>query len=162
MELWRESLPSKWRACGTGFHKGIVGKRRTARTLALQALYQWNLRQDERRDPWEHEHDEETDPAIIAFAETLVGGVVQHRDAIDTVISKYAHNWAMDRLSVVDRNVLRIAVFELLYQEDIPSAVTINEAIEIAKQFGDDESGGFVNGILDGISKSMAVAKASR
>jgi N utilization substance protein B len=67
----------------------------------------------------------------------------------------------MDRLSVVDRNVLRIAVFELLYLEDIPSAVTINEAIEIAKQFGDDESGGFVNGILDGLSKSQRVAKTS-
>ncbi len=97
----------------------------------------------------------------MVFAKTLVEGVIQHRDAIDAEISKHAHNWAMDRLSVVDRNVLRIAVFELLYLEDIPPVVTINEAIEIAKQFGDDESGGFVNGILDGLLKSLGVAKAS-
>lgn len=138
-----------------------MGKRRTARTLALQALYQWNLQQDERTYPWESCRDEDTEPAAIDFAKTLVEGVIQHRDAIDVAISKHAHNWAMDRLSVVDRNVLRIAVFELLYLDDIPPAVTINEAIEIAKQFGDDESGGFVNGILDGLSKSLGVAKAS-
>lgn len=138
-----------------------MGKRRTARTLALQALYQWNLQQDERTYPWESCRDEDTEPAAIDFAKTLVEGVIQHRDAIDVAISKHVHNWAMDRLSVVDRNVLRIAVFELLYLDDIPPAVTINEAIEIAKQFGDDESGGFVNGILDGLSKSLGVAKAS-
>ncbi len=138
-----------------------MGRRRTARTLALQALYQWNLQQDERTYPWESCRDGDTEPAAIDFAKTLVEGVIQHRDAIDAAISKHAHNWAMDRLSVVDRNVLRIAVFELLYLEDIPPAVTINEAIEIAKQFGDDESGGFVNGILDGLSKSLGVAKAS-
>ena len=97
----------------------------------------------------------------MAFAQTLLEGVIQHRDAIDTAISKHVRNWSMDRLSVVDRNVLRIAVFELLYLDDIPPAVTINEAIEIAKQFGDDESGGFVNGILDGLSKSLGEAKAS-
>ncbi len=138
-----------------------MGRRRTARTLALQALYQWNLQQDERTYPWEGWRDGDTEPAAIDFAKTLVEGVIQHRDAIDAAISKNAHNWAIDRLSVVDRNVLRIAVFELLYLDDIPPAVTINEAIEIAKQFGDDESGGFVNGILDGLSKSQGVAKAS-
>ncbi|HIA14727.1 MAG TPA: transcription antitermination factor NusB [Nitrospirales bacterium] len=138
-----------------------MGRRRTARTLALQALYQWNLQQRQLTQPWDSWNDQDTEPAAIDFAKTLVEGVIQHRDSIDAAISKHAHHWAMDRLSVVDRNVLRIAVFELLYLEDIPSAVTINEAIEIAKQFGDDESGGFVNGILDGLSKSQRVAKTS-
>ncbi len=103
----------------------------------------------------------DTEPSVIDFGKSLVRGVIQHRDVIDATISKHAHNWAIDRLSVVDRNVLRIAVYELLYLDDIPPAVIINEAIEIAKQFGDDESGGFVNGILDGFSKSQGVAKAS-
>ena len=138
-----------------------MGKRRTARTLALQALYQWNLQQEQATQPWDSWDDRDVDPSSMVFAKTLVEGVIQHRDAIDAAISKHAHNWGMNRLSVVDRNVLRIAVFELLYLEDIPLAVTINEAIEIAKQFGDDESGGFVNGILDGLSKSQGVAKAS-
>ena len=139
-----------------------MGRRRTARTLALQALYQWNLQQKQlTQPPWDSWNDRDTEPAAIDFAKSLVEGVIQHRDAIDAAISKHAHNWAIDRLSVVDRNVLRIAVFELLYLDDIPSAFTINEAIEIAKQFGDDESGGFVNGILDGLSKSPGVTKAS-
>lgn len=138
-----------------------MGKRRTARTLALQALYQWNLQPEQPTRPWDSWNDQDTEPAAIDFAKSLVEGVIQHRDTIDAAISKYTHNWAMDRLSIVDRNVLRIAVFELLYLDDIPPAVTINEAIEIAKQFGDDESGGFVNGILDGLSKSLDVAKAS-
>ncbi len=136
-----------------------MGRRRAARTLAIQALYQWNFQQDERMYPWESCRDGDIDSVAIDFAKTLLEGVIQHREVIDDVISKHMHNWAMNRLSVVDRNVLRIAVFELLYLEDIPSAVTINEAIEIAKEFGDDESGGFVNGVLDGLTKSIGATK---
>ena len=112
--------------------------------------------------PWESGRDGDAECATVAFAKTLVDGVIQHRDVIDTAIEKHIHHWAMDRLSVVDRNVLRIAVFELLYLEDIPPAVTMNEAIEIAKQFGDSESGGFVNGILDAFSRRCGVSEASR
>ncbi len=138
-----------------------MGTRRTARTRALQALYEWTLQQEQPTQPWESWSNVDTEPSVIDFGKSLVRGVIQHRDVIDATISKHAHNWAIDRLSVVDRNVLRIAVYELLYLDDIPPAVIINEAIEIAKQFGDDESGGFVNGILDGFSKSQGVAKAS-
>ena len=111
--------------------------------------------------PWESCRDGDVESVVIDFAKTLIEGVIQHRETIDDMISKHTHNWTMERLSIVDRNVLRIAAFELLYLNDIPTVVTINEAIEIAKQFGDDESGGFVNGILDGLSKNLGVAKAS-
>ena len=86
-----------------------------------------------------------------SFFEYLVNGVLQYKADIDTVIEKYSSNWKMRRMACVDRNILRIAVFELLYCADIPAKVTINEAIDIGKKFGSPESGSFINGILDSI-----------
>ncbi len=85
------------------------------------------------------------------FAQHLIEGVRQHRTAIDELIQKYAEHWSLDRMTPVDRNVLRLGIFEMLYFQETPRKVAINEAIEIAKTYGAEESGAFVNGILDRI-----------
>jgi len=100
---------------------------------------------------WEREpHTEE---AVKKFADQLVEGVTKNIKEIDAAISKYATNWQISRMAVVDRNILRLATFELLYLVDIPPKVSINEAVDIAKKYGDIDSGKFVNGILDKISR---------
>ena len=81
-------------------------------------------------------------------------GVISHVTELDKLIGQYAENWTVSRMAVIDRNVLRIAVYELLHLADVPARVTMNEAIDIVKRFGDDQSGAFVNGILDELSKS--------
>lgn len=92
-------------------------------------------------------------PEVQSFAEGLVCGVAAHLDDIDAVITRHAKNWAMPRMAAVDRNVLRVAVYELLHRPDIPERVVLNEAIDIAKKYGSVDSGAFVNGILDDIVK---------
>ena len=130
-------------------------KRRKAREFALQILFQLDIRKDKptatilKRFWAEHEVDEE----VQAFAEEIVKGTFKHLDAINDKIHVCAKNWSIDRMAAVDRNVLRMAVYEILYRIDIPSSVTINEAIEIAKKFGTDDSGSFVNGILDSVAR---------
>lgn len=93
----------------------------------------------------EYDPDEE----VKAFSEEIVKGTYKHIARINELLHQCAKNWSLDRMAVVDRNVLRMAVYEILYRIDIPTSVTINEAIEIAKKYGTDESGSFVNGILD-------------
>ena len=85
------------------------------------------------------------------FAEPLIRGVLEHRDAIDEHIKKHTKNWDFHRIAVVDRNVMRLAIFEMLHRQDIPPVVSINEAVDIAKKFSTEDSGKFVNGILDKI-----------
>ena len=94
---------------------------------------------------------------IRAFANRLIAGVEAHLEAIDAKISQYATNWQLKRMAVIDRNILRLGTYELLYADDIPPKVTINEAVELAKKYGDLESGKFVNGILDKIHKTEIV-----
>lgn len=89
------------------------------------------------------------------FFEHLVNGVLDHRTGIDTVVERYSSNWKIRRMACVDRNILRIAIFELLYCADIPAKVSINEAIDIGKRFGSPESGAFINGILDSVRKAI-------
>jgi N utilization substance protein B len=89
------------------------------------------------------------------FFHRIVDGVQENRSTIDTIIEQFSSNWKLSRMSCVDRNVLRIAVFELLFCPDIPAKVSINEAIDVAKRFGTDESGAFINGILDSIRLAM-------
>jgi N utilization substance protein B len=101
-------------------------------------------------------------PEVQSFAEALVRGVAAHVDDIDAVISRHAKNWAMARMATVDRNVLRVAVYELLYDPEIPERVVLNEAIEIAKKYGSVDSGAFVNGILDDIVKHDPGVMAQR
>ena len=90
-----------------------------------------------------------------AFSDELVRGVLEHREAIDATISEKSKNWAISRMAKVDLSILRLAVYELLYRDDIPKNVTINEAIEVAKKFGTEDSPSFVNGILDEVASSL-------
>jgi N utilization substance protein B len=126
-------------------------KRRKAREYALQILFQLDIRKEKPsaavlKHFWaEYEPDAE----VKAFSEEIVKGTYKHIARINELLHQCAKNWSLDRMAVVDRNVLRMAVYEILYRIDIPTSVTINEAIEIAKKYGTDESGSFVNGILD-------------
>jgi transcription antitermination protein NusB len=143
-----------------------MGIRRAGRTIALQSLYQIDIAERTREEIEEFittytfsENEKEEKKADFfdkskEFGRELVDCVVNNLAAIDAIIPKYLKNWKYDRILSIDRNILRIGVAELLYREDIPYKVTINEAIELAKKFGDDKSGSFVNGVLDNIVKS--------
>jgi len=137
-------------------------KRTQAREYALQILYQIDVRNDPEDkilvDFWKNI---ETEPEVSDFAAKLVIGTIRNKKKIDEMISKYASNWKMSRMAVIDRNVLRMAAYELLFCEDIPPKVSINEAVDLAKKFGDTESGKFVNGILDKINKEEAAGGKS-
>ena len=130
-------------------------KRSKARELALQILYQIDITKDQPQKAldlfWAEHHEEEE--SVKEFATTLVNGTMQSVQKIDEIISKYAANWQINRMAKVDLNIMRMAAYELLYDEEIPPKVSINEAIELAKKYGDVESSKFVNGILDKISK---------
>ena len=132
-----------------------MGYRRQARELALQALFFLDMdKKNPEKDNLEAfcaNYQEELTESVQPFFMELVQGVLGNKSRIDTLIQKHSKNWKLSRMPAVDRNILRIAAFELLKKEDIPPTVTINEAIEIAKEFGADESGGFVNGILESI-----------
>ena len=133
-------------------------KRTLSREIALRVLYAWEITKDPPEECLERywASGEEVSPDIRQFAEALIAGVFANREEIDRIIAAYATNWDIGRMATVDRNVMRIAAFELLFIEDMPSKVAINEAIEMAKKYGDKDSGKFVNGILDKISKTEA------
>jgi len=125
--------------------------RRKGRELALQILYQWDIHRDTSgwlEDFWAQNP---THSETKTFAEGLVDGVITHAAELDSLLGRYAEHWTVHRMAITDRTVLRMAVYELLYVPDIPARVTLNEAIEIVKMFGDEQSGSFVNGILDRI-----------
>ena len=152
-----------------------MGKRREARERAVQFLFQYDLNPPENLEVelaqfwnsqraavieeekgaahWNQPVDlppptvEEAETRL--FAEPLIRGVLEHRDAIDERIKKHAKNWEFHRIAAVDRNVMRLAIYEMLYRDDIPPVVSINEAVDIAKKFSTQDSGKFVNGILD-------------
>lgn len=130
-----------------------MGGRRTARERALQLLFQWDIHG--APGPWLQDfwpqHPEPDD--VREFADRLVEGVRQRREELDAVIGAQSANWTVGRMPVVDRNILRAAVYELLWMPDIPARVTINEAVELARAFADEEATGFVNGVLDKILK---------
>ncbi len=131
-----------------------MGKRRKSRELALQALYQGELAGSEGLvDFSEFCAHFQMNKKTIPYAQKLLEGVLEKRKAIDSMISRYAENWRLERMSVIDRNILRLAVFELYFQEDVPASVAINEAVEIAKRYSTDDSGPFINGILDAMVK---------
>ena len=131
-----------------------MGTRRKSRELALQALYQGELAGEALLLDFEEfcAHFQVNKKAI-PYAEKLLGGVQGKREEIDLLISRYAENWRLERMSVIDRNILRLAVYELRYQDDVPTSVAINEAVEIAKRYSTDDSGPFINGILDAMAK---------
>jgi transcription antitermination factor NusB len=138
----------------------MPGKRRKAREVALQFLYQ--LEQNGANDPgpfeaefWaRHLVDEDT----RAFASELVHGAKSRQLEIDKRIAESTEHWDINRMAVVDRNILRLAVYELLFEPGVPGKVAINEAIEIAKKFGTSESSRFINGVLDRIHRELRPA----
>ncbi|WP_300667187.1 transcription antitermination factor NusB [Desulfoluna sp.] len=130
-----------------------MGVRRGARELALQALFFADIQTNDRHEAVAlfREHFI-TREAFLPFFDTLTEGVMTHREEIDATIANRSKNWKVYRMSSVDRNALRVGVFEILFLDDVPDKVAINEAIEIGKHFGTAESGAFINGILDAIS----------
>jgi len=142
-----------------------MSKRRKAREYALQFLYGIDLTfleaEARRERDIFRDLDEfwkgagEDNPDIRAFAEGLIRGVVEHLGEIDAVIQKAVDKWTLLRIAAIDRNIIRVAACEILYRQDIPDPVSINEAIEIAKRFSTAESAAFINGILDRISKDF-------
>jgi len=133
-----------------------VKKRTRARELALQFLYQLDLLGPVvLAELPEFLRDEERDAQTCRFARRLVEGTHEHRPAIDAEIQSVAQNWQISRMAVIDRNVLRLATYELLYCTDIPPKVAINEAIELGKRYSTANSGAFINGILDKIKSHV-------
>ena len=136
-------------------------KRTQAREIALQILYQLDLRGEEVLEDLDGlVRDTTEDAEVIGFARGLVLGSWEHRTLIDEKIRSVATNWELPRMAAVDRNILRLATYELLCCEDIPPLVAINEAIEMAKKFSTKNSGPFVNGILDNIRLRAKPPKA--
>lgn len=132
-------------------------KRRRGREYVLQFLFQFDFtgkRPDEKEFNafWA---DKDEDDEVKGFVRDILYGTVDNLSEIDNVIRKAAEHWAIERMAAVDRNILRAATYELLFRKDIPSAVTINEAIEIAKKYSTTESAPFINGILDRIAKGL-------
>ena len=158
-----------------------MGKRREARERAVQFLFQYDLNPAESlEEALEQFWQSQSAPAIAEekgaatwgqkiepppptadelttrmFADKLICGVLEHRAEIDGRIQQYARNWDLHRMAVVDRNVLRLAIYEMLHRDDIPPVVSINEAVDIAKKFSTQDSGKFVNGILDRLKSDL-------
>jgi len=158
-----------------------MGMRREARERAVQFLFQYDLNRSEQLDQalehfWESQRaaaiiEEKGDAtwgqpvelppatahevAVRVFAEPLIRGVLERQAEIDDRIKQYARNWDLHRMAVVDRNILRLAIYEMLHREDIPPVVSINEAVDIAKRFSTEDSGKFVNGILDRVKGDL-------
>ena len=132
--------------------------RRKAREYALQMLFQSEFAGKEKRGAYPEDlmpSAKEKD-GTKKFVEELITGTIRNIEEIDKVIQAAADNWDLNRMAAVDRNILRLAIFEILYRDDIPSAVTINEALEIAKKYSSLESVPFINGLLDKIARSSA------
>lgn len=141
-----------------------MGLRREGRELALQMLYALDVNSSvglrETLSTFREEQNEVT-AKVREFAEGLVQGVLEQRDLIDEAIKARSKNWSLSRMPRVDLNVMRLATYELMFRHDIPKKVTINEAIEIARKFGDKESPSFVNGILDEIEACAKTEETS-
>lgn len=158
-----------------------MGKRREARERAVQFLFQHDLNpaedlgealeqfwqsqraaaiaEDKGKATW-GEKPELPPPtadevAMREFAEPLIRGALEYREEADTLIRKYSKNWDLPRIAAVDRNILRLAIFEMLHRDDVPPVVSINEAVDIAKKFSTQDSGRFVNGILDSVKAEI-------
>jgi len=130
-----------------------MGLRRISRELALQCLYQIDQGGDAEADINLLRQSFEVNKKAAGFAQDLVVGVKENLDKINSLIVEHAVNWRLERMLVVDRNILRIAVYELVFCPDVPPSVVINEAIEISKRYSSPDSASFINGILDSVKK---------
>lgn len=126
-----------------------MGTRHEARERALQILFQHDIHGKSGVKLEEFWKEYATEDETKLFAEQLVKGVLDHQKDLDSLISQYATNWKVSRMPIVDRNILRAGLFEFLWMDEVPARVTMDESIELAKSFGDDEASKFVNGILD-------------
>lgn len=144
-------------------HVFVMRTRRRGRELALKILYGLDLLprdvETTLKEFWELTHYPEE---VRIFAEQLVRGTLAHKTEIDNFIAQNAINWSLERMAVVDRNILRYAVYELLYEEVIPPKVTINEALDISKKYSTPKSSAFINGILDHIHHTILMKQEQR
>jgi N utilization substance protein B len=135
-----------------------MSNRHLARTIAVQTLYQWDFN-DQQKDVNEIMDDVKNSFAPefddAHFIDHLVLGVIDHKDEIDKLITKFAPEWPLDQITIVDRNILRLGTYELRFDETMPAKVAINESIELAKTFGGESSGKFVNGVLGAVYKDL-------
>lgn len=133
-----------------------MGRRRQSREVALKLLYALDITRDAVKEmvrtPWA---EAMMPDEIRAFTTTLVTGVIRHRNEIDAFIQECSTNWSLERIGLVERNILRFAIYELCFLPDIPPNVTINEAVEVAKKYGTEEAPAFINGILDRIKHAV-------
>jgi N utilization substance protein B len=139
-----------------------MGSRHQSRERALQILFQYDIHGKSGvwlDEFWKHYQASED---VKAFTERLVGGVLEHKKDLDALIGKCATNWKVSRMQIVDRNILRLGVYEFLHLNEVPAKVTMNEAIELAKDFGDEEAAKFVNGILDKVLATEARLEGKR
>lgn len=141
-----------------------MGVRRRAREQSLRFLYQIELKYDsfdiknlnsELEQFWAN-RDRPIDYDVREFSDKIITGTLENRESIDNLISAYSANWKINRISKIDKQILRMSIYELLYLHDVPKSVVINEAIEIAKKYGSEESSSFINGILDRIKNDLA------
>ena len=135
-----------------------MGTRRVGREIAVQFLYQNDIKPSQQLETALHDFWElcGTDNAVARqFAENLIRGAMEKLPEVDRKIQEYSQNWDFNRMAAVDRNILRLSVYELLFREDVPPVVCINEAIEIAKHYSTEDSGKFINGILDQVRKEL-------
>jgi N utilization substance protein B len=131
-----------------------LGKRRKSRESALQVLYQLDItKQGDAKAVTQRGQYFSSSEGTDEFAKRIVLGVLDHFREIDQLIERFSKNWRLDRMTLIDRNILRMAICELLYCSEIPPKVTLNEAIDLGKRYGSEDSGSFINGILDRIQK---------
>jgi transcription antitermination protein NusB len=133
-----------------------MGSRHQSRERALQILFQYDIHGKPGFWLDEFWNQCQATEDVRSFAEQLVTGVLGHKNDLDALIGKYATNWKVSRMQIVDRNILRLGAYELLWLDEVPAKVTVNEAIELAKDFGDEEAAKFVNGILDKVLTTEA------
>ena len=133
-----------------------MGSRRKARECVLQMLYQFDVGGNSADDVMQtYWSSNEGGDDVRSFSSEILCGIAREIESLDKHIAENSTNWKITRMAAVDKNILRLAVYELFFREDIPVKVTINEAVEIAKKFGTKDSGAFVNGVLDNIAKGL-------
>ncbi|MCM3784108.1 transcription antitermination factor NusB [Neobacillus mesonae] len=146
-------------------------KRRLAREIVVQSLYQMEMNEVEAKEAvgmlFQEAAEENEGEVVIKNEEVMhqyvlehVRGIWENKDAIDGLLADYLKGWQVSRLSRVDRQILRLAAYEMLYREDVPAKVSVNEAIELSKHFGTDESGKFVNGVLGKMIQDVEALKS--
>ena len=133
--------------------------RRKSRELALQHLYQIEQSGNKEITIEDMKDHFDVNTKAVPYAQEIVSGIQKHWDEINSLIEEHAKNWRLNRMAVIDRNLLRIATYEFMYQDDIPGSVIIDEAVEISKRFSTDEAPSFINGILDPICKLTEAKK---